>query len=640
MCGIVGFTGNHQAAPILLDGLSKLEYRGYDSAGLAVRDGEHLAQVVKAKGRLSNLSEKTDSGKALKGTCGIGHTRWATHGEPSQINAHPHVSGNCERSGSGTVESEVVGVHNGIIENYTELKEKLLKHGYTFYSDTDTEVVIKLVDYYYKKYNLGPIDAIAKTMVRVRGSYALELMFKDYPGEIWVARKDSPMIIGIADGETYVASDVPAILKYTRNVYYIGNLEFAKLVPGEAHFYDLNGDEIEKETTEIKWDAEAAEKAGFEHFMMKEIYEQPKAIRDTLNSVVKDGVIVGAEDTKMLGRQEKALDSAKVNQKAIKNARSGWSILLCQSIREYQKAIEEQVIFWIMVALAVLLIFVLLIYRVTKPVMISVNDIVDAMKNLEKDNFREKLEVKEKDSTEIQEISEGFNEMSERIHNLIGQVKESAMEQKNAEISALEAQIDPHFLYNILDTINWKAIENEQYEISEMLVALADILRYAINDAGEFTTIDAEKGWLEKYILLQQEKLGEEIELEFKIQDSYGKCKIHKMLLQPFVENAIKYSFRGYEGAHRLTIEVSKAEEQMHIIIANNGRHIEEDQLKDLNMGKEIKNHFGISNVRKRLKLYYGEDAVIYFENVSPSGVKVHLFVPLQEEQKDEDSSY
>ena len=291
MCGIVGFTGNRQAAPILLDGLSKLEYRGYDSAGLAVRDGENLAQVVKAKGRLSNLIEKTDGGKALKGTCGIGHTRWATHGEPSQTNAHPHVSGNCTRSGSGTVESEVVGVHNGIIENYTELKEKLLKHGYTFYSQTDTEVVIKLVDYYYKKYNLGPIDAIAKTMVRVRGSYALELMFRDYPGEIWVARKDSPMIIGIADGETYVASDVPAILKYTRNVYYIGNLEFAKLVPGEAHFYDLNGDEIEKQTTEIKWDAEAAEKGGFEHFMMKEIHEQPKAVQDTLNSVIKNGAI-------------------------------------------------------------------------------------------------------------------------------------------------------------------------------------------------------------------------------------------------------------------------------------------------------------------------------------------------------------
>ena len=291
MCGIVGFTGIQQAAPILLNGLSKLEYRGYDSAGIAVRDGEHLAQVVKAKGRLSNLIEKTDEGKALIGTCGIGHTRWATHGEPSQINAHPHVSGNCTRSGSGEVESEVVGVHNGIIENYTELKEKLLKHGYTFYSQTDTEVVIKLVDYYYKKYNLGPIDAIAKTMVRVRGSYALELMFKDYPGEIWVARKDSPMIIGVTDSETYVASDVPAILKYTRNVYYIGNLEFARLTPGEAHFFNLDGDEIEKQTTEIKWDAEAAEKAGFEHFMMKEIHEQPKAVQDTLSSVIKNNCI-------------------------------------------------------------------------------------------------------------------------------------------------------------------------------------------------------------------------------------------------------------------------------------------------------------------------------------------------------------
>lgn len=291
MCGIVGFTGKQQAAPVLLNGLSKLEYRGYDSAGIAVRDGEHPAQVVKAKGRLSNLVEKTDEGKALPGTCGIGHTRWATHGEPSQINAHPHVSGNCTRSGSGEVESEVVGVHNGIIENYTELKEKLLKHGYTFYSQTDTEVVIKLVDYYYKKYNSGPVDAIAKTMVRVRGSYALELMFKDYPGEIWVARKDSPMIIGVTDGETYVASDVPAILKYTRNVYYIGNLELARLMPGEAHFFNLDGDEIEKQTTEIKWDAKAAEKAGFEHFMMKEIHEQPKAVQDTLGSVIKNNCI-------------------------------------------------------------------------------------------------------------------------------------------------------------------------------------------------------------------------------------------------------------------------------------------------------------------------------------------------------------
>jgi glucosamine--fructose-6-phosphate aminotransferase (isomerizing) len=291
MCGIVGFVGNHQAAPILLDGLSKLEYRGYDSAGIAVRDGENLAEVVKAKGRLKVLQEKTDNGNAVPGTCGIGHTRWATHGEPSKTNAHPHVSGNCTGSGSGQVESEVVGVHNGIIENYQELKEKLIRHDYAFYSKTDTEVVIKLIDYYYKKYNMGPIDAIAKTLVRVRGSYALEVMFKDYPGEIYVARKDSPMIIGVKDGESYVASDVPAILKYTRNVYYIGNLEMAKLTAGEVHFFNLDGDEIQKDAVEIKWDAEAAEKGGFEHFMMKEIHEQPRAVADTMNSVLKDSKI-------------------------------------------------------------------------------------------------------------------------------------------------------------------------------------------------------------------------------------------------------------------------------------------------------------------------------------------------------------
>lgn len=281
MCGIVGFTGGRQAAPILLDGLSKLEYRGYDSAGIAVRNGDGEVKVVKAKGRLKVLAEKTDNGAALPGTCGIGHTRWATHGEPSENNAHPHSSGD------GTV----TGVHNGIIENYQELKAKLLKKGYTFYSQTDTEVVVKLVEYYYKKYHIGPVDAIAKTMVRVRGSYALALMFKDYPGEVWVARKDSPMIIGVADGESYVASDVPAILKYTHTVYYIDNLEMACLKAGEVTFYNLDGDVVKKELKEIDWDAEAAEKDGFEHFMMKEIHEQPKAIRDTINSSVRDGQI-------------------------------------------------------------------------------------------------------------------------------------------------------------------------------------------------------------------------------------------------------------------------------------------------------------------------------------------------------------
>lgn len=288
MCGIVGFVGKHKAAPILLESLSMLEYRGYDSAGLAVRDGDKLAEVVKAKGRLVNLAEKTDNGEALEGNCGIGHTRWATHGEPSQKNAHPHVSGNCTGSGSGPVESEVVGVHNGIIENYLELKAKLERHGYTFYSNTDTEVVIKLIDYYYNKYTHTCVDALAKTMVRVRGTYALEVMFRDHPNEIWVARKDSPMIIGVNEGESFIASDVPAILKHTRNVYYIDNLEVACIKAGEVHFYNLDGDEIQKKLHQITWDVQSAEKGGYEHFMMKEIHEQPEAIRNTMNSVIKN----------------------------------------------------------------------------------------------------------------------------------------------------------------------------------------------------------------------------------------------------------------------------------------------------------------------------------------------------------------
>jgi len=320
MCGIVGFTGHRQAAPILLSGLSKLEYRGYDSAGLAVRDGTALTEVAKSIGKLKNLAEKTDGGRSLTGTCGIGHTRWATHGAPSQINAHPHVSGNCTGSGSGPVESDVVGVHNGIIENFQELKEKLLKHGYTFYSQTDTEVLVKLVDYYYKKYKMGPIDALAKTMVRVRGSYALEVMFKDYPGEIYVARKDSPMIIGIADGETYVASDVPAILDHTRRVYYIGNLEMARLAAGTAEFYDLNGDAVQKEAVEITFSAEAAEKGGFEHFMMKEIHEQPRAVQDTIASVVKNGQI----DLSTVGLEEDAIK--KFSQICIVACGSAWHV--------------------------------------------------------------------------------------------------------------------------------------------------------------------------------------------------------------------------------------------------------------------------------------------------------------------------
>ena len=275
MCGIVGYTGKKKAAPILLDGLAKLEYRGYDSAGLAIRDGDANPVVVKAKGRLKVLAEKTDGGAALKGTCGIGHTRWATHGEPTENNAHPHI----------VDDYNVVGVHNGIIENYQELRDKMIRKGYKFYSETDTEVAIKTIDYYYKKYTHDPIEALAKTMVRVRGSYALAVMFKDHPGKIFVARKDSPMIIGCDKDASYLASDVPAILKYTRSVYYINDLEMACLEAGSVTFYNLDGDTIEKTPTEIDWDAASAEKGGFEHFMMK-IHEQPKAVQDTLNSVI------------------------------------------------------------------------------------------------------------------------------------------------------------------------------------------------------------------------------------------------------------------------------------------------------------------------------------------------------------------
>ena len=296
MCGIVGFTGRIQAAPVLLDGLAKLEYRGYDSAGIAVKnDDSGKIEIVKVKGRLKQLAEKTDGGRAVPGSCGIGHTRWATHGEPSMVNAHPHF--NDDRS--------IIVVHNGIIENYLELKDKLIKSGYSFYSQTDPEVVTKLFDYYYKKYQGSALEAIVKVMLRVRGSYALGIMVKEEPGVIYSVRKDSPLIVGQNDQGTFIASDVPAILKYTRSVYYIDNLEIARLTEDQAAFYNIDKEEIQKEPVEIKWDAEAAEKGGFEHFMMKEIHEQPKAVRDTINSYVADGRIdlspVGLSDEEIRG---------------------------------------------------------------------------------------------------------------------------------------------------------------------------------------------------------------------------------------------------------------------------------------------------------------------------------------------------
>ena len=278
MCGIVGYTGYEQAAPLLIDGLSKLEYRGYDSAGLAIEEKDKI-EVVRAKGRLRVLEEMTDNGRALDGFCGIGHTRWATHGVPSVVNAHPHCN----------EKKTIAVVHNGIIENYQSLKEYLEKKGYHFESETDTEVIAHLLDRYY---NGDPLEAITKVMARVTGSYALGILFQDHPGKVFAVRKDSPMIVGSAPQGNFIASDVPAILKYTKNVYFVNNMEIVCMDADSIHFYNVDQEEIEKEITTINWDAEAAEKGGYEHFMLKEIYEQPKAVQDTISPRIKDGEIV------------------------------------------------------------------------------------------------------------------------------------------------------------------------------------------------------------------------------------------------------------------------------------------------------------------------------------------------------------
>ena len=278
MCGIVGYIGTNQAAPILLDGLSKLEYRGYDSAGIAVYNGEKI-EMVKSKGRLKVLSELTHDGATLPGTLGIGHTRWATHGEPSDVNAHPHMN----------KDETIVVVHNGIIENYLKLKRKLEKRGYEFISDTDTEVIAHLLDYYYQG---NPLQAVTKVMHRMEGSYALGIIFRDHPDELYAVRKDSPLIAGRTEGGCIIASDVPAVLRYTRDVVYMENEEIARMTRDSLEFFNVDEEPVEKELVKIDWDVNAAEKGGYEHFMLKEMYEQPKAITDTFSPRLKDGKIV------------------------------------------------------------------------------------------------------------------------------------------------------------------------------------------------------------------------------------------------------------------------------------------------------------------------------------------------------------
>lgn len=277
MCGITGYIGLAQAAPILLDGLSKLEYRGYDSAGIAVYDGQKI-HIKKAMGRLKVLSELTHDGATMPGNIGIGHTRWATHGAPSDLNAHPHYN----------KDETITVVHNGIIENYLKLKRMLTNKGYQFLSETDTEVLAHLLDYYYTG---NPLEAIARVMNRVEGSYALGILFKEYPDTLYAVRKDSPLIVGEASDGNLIASDVPAVLKYTRDVYFIQNEELAVLKKDSVAFYNVDGEEIQKTPTTIEWDINAAEKGGYEHFMLKEMYEQPKTVRDTLSPRLKDGSI-------------------------------------------------------------------------------------------------------------------------------------------------------------------------------------------------------------------------------------------------------------------------------------------------------------------------------------------------------------
>ncbi len=278
MCGIVGYIGKEQAAPILLEGLSKLEYRGYDSAGLAIHDGTKLS-IAKCKGRLKALSDVTKEGTTVEGTVGIGHTRWATHGAPSDTNSHPHLNTN----------ESIAVVHNGIIENYVKIKNRLLDKGYSFQSQTDTEVVVQLLDYYYKG---DALAAIAKVMTKLDGSYALGIVFKDRPEEFYAVRKDSPLIVGVSENGNFIASDVPAILKHTRNVYYIENGEIVHLTRDKVSFYNSDQEPIEKEMKTVEWDIAAAEKGGYEHFMLKEIHEQPKAVRDTINPRIRENDIV------------------------------------------------------------------------------------------------------------------------------------------------------------------------------------------------------------------------------------------------------------------------------------------------------------------------------------------------------------
>lgn len=348
--------------------------------------------------------------------------------------------------------------------------------------------------------------------------------------------------------------------------------------------------------------------------------------------------VISAPDGQAIGLNKSKISTEHYKVAEMTNMRSGWVIRNYLSVRQYQKTMTEQRVFWILVAAGTVAVMLLLVYCFTKPLVKSVNLVVDAMNEAEKGDFQARVALKPSMPREIQRIGSGFNEMVEKIDQLLKQVKSAVLEQKNAEISALEAQIDPHFLYNTLDTINWKAIENEQYEISEMVGALADILRYAVKNAGGETTLERELFWLHQYMLLQSAKLGRELKTEVHVPKGLEMCRIHKLLLQPFVENSIKHGFYQQERECILEIEVEEAQNQLHLVVVDNGRGMSQEEVDKLNDEQcDMGTHLGISNVRKRLRLYYGEEGSIYFESVLNCGTKVHLFIPRSEEEQHED---
>lgn len=353
--------------------------------------------------------------------------------------------------------------------------------------------------------------------------------------------------------------------------------------------------------------------------------------------VCQGDTIISSPVKAQIGRKKTELKTNGYRVMEKVNEKSGWSIYYFQSMKRYNRAVVEQGCFWIVVTLGTIGILALLTYYFTRPVMKSVDRIVEAMNEAETGDFMVRIPVEEEMPLEIRRIALGFNELMEKIDQLISQVKQAVLEQKNAELYALEAQIDPHFLYNTLDTINWKAIDREEYEISDMVGALADILRYAVKNAGGETNIQRELYWLEQYMLLQSAKLGKPLQTVIEVPERIMRCKIHKLLLQPFVENAIKYAFKNKDGECILKIRMEEADGQLHIVIEDNGRGLSQETMALLNNeSADMDDHLGIMNVRKRLQLYYPGEANIYFESKQNRYTKVHLFIPAAEEDEDE----